>query len=116
MERTELENKYAEKVYDLLMEYSFPEDDFYKERNKLGFCSYWKENLSSLEYRFQGIFGFGGKFHCLFDRRTKKTSHWFVSYYPENTTPYLDEKLGELNDKLKKLEESYNEESSQKEI
>lgn len=35
------------------------------------------------EYRFQGALGFGGKFNIDYNR-------WYVSYYTENETPYLN--------------------------
>lgn len=47
-----------------------------------------------IEYRFQGVFGFGGKF------RPKPMS---VDYYPEDQTPERDAIMVTVNRKLKEL-------------
>jgi hypothetical protein len=54
------------------------------------------ESQGSGEYRFQGLFGFGGKFYWNRD-------HCYVSCYREDETPERKKKIAEINERLKKL-------------
>lgn len=49
------------------------------------------------EYRFQGDFGFGGKF------RNGNTDTYYIDYYPENQTDALDDQEARCNTELTKL-------------
>ena len=51
------------------------------------------------EFRFQGKFGFGGKYR-------KETNS--IDYYPEDHTKELDKLCEEINEDLKKLYEDFN--------
>jgi len=53
----------------------------------------------SSEWRFQGHFGFGGKFRNYGDR-------WYVDYYAEDFTEELNALLVVINEKLATLKET----------
>ena len=57
------------------------------------------ETRSPHEWRFCGVFGFGGK--CRTGLRGVR-----VDYYPEDHTKTLDQKCAELNDKIAKIEKT----------
>ena len=72
-------------IWDILVDAGAREDyrsDFIQAHSEGGDCK---------EYRFQGKFGFGGKF------RSGKIS---IDYYRENETDELDKLKDEINDKL----------------
>lgn len=79
------------KVFDILSEYGAHPDDRYS------FVSYLSEQHGNHEFRFRGIFGFGGKF------RLNGYSGFQADYYPENHTPELDIKMVELRARLKTI-------------
>jgi hypothetical protein len=54
------------------------------------------------EYRFQGVFGFGGKL-----RTTEGSLRCRMDYYPENKTKALDQKQAAVNTKLDELWTQY---------
>ena len=92
MNKTEkAEREYFSKVYDILIYMG-------------GATPHRKEHFIDLhlskneypcdEYRFQGYFGFGGKY-----RRERNS----VDYYVENSTPKLDLLEKEINAKLKEI-------------
>jgi hypothetical protein len=103
--------EFYEKAYDILMELG-------------GARLYWKENFvfslteedsykfsDSFEYRFQGIFGFGGKFWRRVtgydpDTKTIYYSH-DINYYTEDRTKKLDAIQEQINKRLKELEKEY---------
>lgn len=89
-----LTKEQANKVFDILVEYGARSDDRYS------FISYLSEQHENHEFRFRGIFGFGGKF------RLNGYSGFQADYYPESHTVELDLKMVELKKKLKTL---YNE-------
>lgn len=83
-----MERKYTELqlngIYDALVDYGAPESyrsDFVHAHL----------NNDCQEYRFQGVFGFGGKF---------RVSRATVDYYRENWTPALDKLKDEVNGKI----------------
>lgn len=81
-----LSPEFTNKVYDILVCYaganeSMRDNFFYSHTDPKNIC--W-------EYRFQGLFGFGGKYWS--DRN-------MVSYYPEDHTKKLDK----LQEKVNKL-------------
>jgi hypothetical protein len=79
---------YFGKVYDLLVQYGA------RESERLSFVQYMTSDWQSpREWRFCGIFGFGGK--C---RRGPRGVS--VDYYPEDHTKRLDRKCAELNAKI----------------
>jgi hypothetical protein len=79
---------YFGKVYDLLVQYGAREND------RDAFIRYMlDDSRSQHEWRFCGIFGFGGK--C---RRGPRGVS--VDYYPEDHTKALDRKCAELNAKI----------------
>jgi hypothetical protein len=79
----------ANKVWNLLTsKYGAKEEDRYS------FCEYFtKDNRFSHEYRFMGIFGFGGKIRLGY-------RGLYADYYPESSTPKLDAEMSSLNDAL----------------
>lgn len=86
-----LSEEQANKVYDILVR-----ECRANELTRSGFVMNQTTEVMS-EWRFCGVFGFGGKFHNRDDR-------WFVSMYPESQTPYLltiQEKVNKLLEELK---------------
>jgi len=81
--------EWANQIYDLLVEYGALEDD------RQSFI-YHAERGGFDEWRFQGIFGFGGKFRNRGDK-------WYVDYYQEHQTPERDTAEKELTEKLEAL-------------
>jgi len=103
-----LTKDFYEKVYTLLVEQACAEPS-YKE----DFIRYFtdpKEHFHTLEWRFQGRFGFGGKFwrQSIGHKRGPEGegvtiyTH-YISYYPENYTKELDKLATEINESLMKL-------------
>lgn len=86
-----LTEEQANKVFDILVEYGANKIDRYS------FISYLSKQHGNHEFRFRGIFGFGGKF------RLNDYSGFQADYYPENYTPELDIKMVELEARLKTL-------------
>lgn len=80
----------AKQIYILLVEYGGAREGI----SELYSFILWFLDTESSQYRFQGIFGFGGKYF-------KQTN--VVSYYKENWTDELDEKMNILNKKLKNV-------------
>lgn len=103
----EREEELASQIYDLLVEYGARPSD------KGSFVHYFLE-MNDLEYRFQGIFGFGGKFGTRRHPWTNRYCNFQAYYYPENRTEALDEKVRELNEKLGGIESDYSEEYEEK--
>ena len=86
--------EYWGKVYGLLVEYGASTD----EHRRAQFVRYMSaERLSPHEYRFGGMFGFGGK--CRTGPRGTT-----VDYYHEDHTPKLDALCAELNLRIAALE------------
>ncbi len=85
-------SEYFNRVYDLLTNYGASPS----KRDR--FVQYMCEDHSGHEYRFMGIFGFGGK--CRRDSYDNRVS---VDYYWESKTPELDAKCKELNEKISAL-------------
>lgn len=82
---------YFGKVYDLLVQYGAAGD----QRDE--FVRYMLDDKHSPhEWRFCGIFGFGGK--CRRGPRSVK-----VDYYPEDHTKTLDRKCAKLNAKIEAI-------------
>jgi len=86
-----INSKAANKIYDLLVQ-------------ECGAIEYWRDHFIQCqsegckEFRFQGIFGFGGKFW-------DNDNRWYINCYPENMTPQLQAKIDEVNLILKKMKE-----------
>lgn len=79
---------YFGKVYDLLVQYGA------RENERISFVQYMTSDCQSPhEWRFCGIFGFGGK--CRSGPRGVT-----VDYYCEDHTKTLDRKCAELNAKI----------------
>lgn len=77
-----LTEEFANKVYDILV-------------REAEASEYWRDNFvychtneNTWEYRFQGVFGFGGKYWS----ETNK-----ITYYPEDATRKLDKFLLKVN-------------------
>lgn len=92
----------AHKVYDILVELGGALDrkdetyGGYYDRNEFIYA-HMKDNYPATEWRFQGHFGFGGKYRI--DRNQ-------IDYYPENHTDELNALRDEINKKLQEaLEE-----------
>ena len=82
-------------VYEVLMNHAGAHFDM---RNILSFVStYATEKEPSSEYRFQGHFGFGGKF------RFNGNRLYYVDYYRETQTPDLDWQEALVNAELAKV-------------
>lgn len=48
------------------------------------------------EYRFQGLFGFGGKFW-------RNNGRWYVNHYPEDDSPSRNRTRDQINGQLEEL-------------
>lgn len=79
----------ADKIYDLLVEIGGASED---ERES--FVLNMTSEKRTDEWRFQGNFGFGGKYWPL-------KNH--VTYYPEYETEEREKLVGSLNGKLQEL-------------
>lgn len=87
-----LTTEQANKVWDLLVQgYGAQESD------RSSFVEYLTTPDSYHEFRFMGIFGFGGKL------RLSSYHGLTADYYWESETHYLNHKMRALNDKLEKL-------------
>lgn len=85
----------ADTVYDLLVkEAGAPEKD------RVYFLAYLvdQEHPMGAEFRFQGRFGFGGKFYAESDR-------WRISCYNEDRTPERVAIIDKVNAELRQLRE-----------
>ena len=91
-----IEQKTSNKIYDLLIRVGASPN----QRASFIHC----QPVGCREYRFQGIFGFGGKFWDNNDR-------WYVTYYSEDRTEELDKRMKEVNIKLAELKERINNEN-----
>lgn len=91
----------ANKVYNILVDMGGALDRFderlggHYDRNDFIY-NVTKEKYPATEWRFQGHFGFGGKYYPSQNR---------IGYYPENRTDELDELLNEINNKLSEVVE-----------
>ncbi len=80
--------KWCNRIYDLLVEYGADEDI------RESFCHIHSTEGCN-EWRFQGKFGFGGKF--------RNHREWYADCYPEDENPERGTLLKELNEKLLSL-------------
>jgi hypothetical protein len=78
--------KTANQIYDILVK-----DCIAPESQREMFLACQKEDCQ--EYRFQGIFGFGGKFYS-------SSGTWYVNGYPEDKTPETEQVREMVNKKL----------------
>lgn len=89
----------ADKVYDILVEDGGAIDRYderlggYYDRNNFIY-HHTKEKYPASEWRFQGHFGFGGKYYSGKNR---------VSCYPEDRTDERDELIRQMNIKLHEI-------------
>lgn len=89
--KTPILNKdFANKVYDILVETGGARED-----ERAGFLFHHCENEYGCgEWRFRGVFGFGGKY------LSKRN---IVTYYSENETPKIKKLAEKINDELSKV-------------
>lgn len=81
----------ARKVYDILVQLGRA-----NQSNREGFIFHHTEsNSECTEWRFQGAFGFGGKYW----RDSNK-----ITCYPEDETPELIELMDKINFKLSEID------------
>lgn len=80
----------ANAIYDLLVEYGAGES----MRKSFVYHHTKTDDEICREWRFQGVFGFGGKYYSRENR---------ICYYKEDWTKKLDVKRDELNEKLKSI-------------
>jgi hypothetical protein len=81
------------KIYDVLVKYGA------REENRLSFVQDMNvAGPSGIEWRFCGVFGFGGKF-----RKDSDGSMW-VTMYAEDRTEERDKLLSELNKEIQELQ------------
>lgn len=94
-----LTEEQANKVYDVLVELGGAIDRYderlggFYDRNNFIY-HHTKEDHPCAEFRFQGHFGFGGKYRAPNNR---------ISYYPENHTKELDKLRKQINIKLHEI-------------
>ena len=81
---------FANKVYDILVQFGAREDD--RDSFVYHHC---KDKYPATEWRFCGVFGFGGKY---------RSGNNYVTYYSEDETPERETKLNEVNELLNKME------------
>jgi len=107
--------EFYDKAYDILVKHGCASPSMRET-----FIDYFTQDsalASTLEWRFQGKFGFGGKFwrvvktvlipssgHSMGVWRTERQHS--ISYYPEDHTKKLDKLAIKINEKLKLLETS----------
>lgn len=83
----------ANAVFDLLLEYGAQED------SRGSFVGYLTDyNGYSHEFRFVGEFGGGGKL------RYGSIGGLYATMYPESSTPVREQRLAELNQRLRQIE------------
>lgn len=80
----------ANSIYDLLVEYGAGES----MRKSFVYHHCKEEKEMCREWRFQGVFGFGGKYYSRENR---------ICYYKEDWSDSLDAKKEELNEKLSRI-------------
>lgn len=66
------------------------------EFDRQSFVAYFVDNATTTEWRFQGMFGFGGKFW-------RNNGRHYVNYNKEDHTSRLDEALAHVNDLIAAL-------------
>jgi hypothetical protein len=86
----------ADKIYDILVAECGATEDW-----RTHFIYSTSQRYPSIEYRFQGALGFGGKFWT--DR-----SRWYVNCYSEDETPERATMIERTNGLLAKLREEMN--------
>lgn len=91
MQTNLLTPEFANKVYDILIEYGAPVDD--RDDFVYHHCE-GEIKFMCTEWRFCGIFGFGGKYRSTWNG---------VTAYSEDITPEMQISLDECNEKLKSL-------------
>lgn len=94
----------ANKVYDLLISIGGAD-----ESSRDSFVIYALEEQDRhgpTEWRFQGHFGFGGKFYTRWGHG-KNVRDWYVEYYKEDNTMERAGLRGTLNKKLEELRSQY---------
>lgn len=85
-----LNKRFANKVYDVLVETGGARED---ERNNFLY-HHCESEYGCGEWRFRGVFGMGGKY------LSKRN---IVTYYSEDETPELKELAEKINDELSEL-------------
>lgn len=94
-----LTEEQANQVYDILVEDGGAIDRYDErlggshDRNNFIY-NHTKDKYPATEWRFQGVFGFGGKYYASNNR---------VGCYPEERTPEKDELIRKMNIKLHEI-------------
>lgn len=91
MDLPTLPSDIATSIFDILVKHGGA-----NERYRDNFIQVQSEGCR--EYRFCGIFGFGGKFW-------NYDGEWYVNYYSEHQTPECDNVCKTINHYLKELKE-----------
>lgn len=86
-----LTEEFANKVYDILVKEAGATDH---QWSRYMFVQSHISTEPCWEYRFQGVFGFGGKYHSLNN---------IVTYYVEDHTKRLDKRLIKVNKLLSEI-------------
>lgn len=91
------------RCWDILVEHAGAhEDDRGLNRDQFVFHMMEDDDFGGCsEYRFCGVFGFGGKFR----RNGNKNNTVYVDYYPENRTKKLDKVEAKTNAALQQAQE-----------
>ena len=92
----------AGEVYDLLVSIGGADGD---SRESFALYTGEKYDWNCSEWRFQGHFGFGGKFRTRRDGKSPRD--WYVDYYPEDDTLERAGLLKILNNKLEELRKKH---------
>lgn len=88
------------RIYDVLVAHCGAQDDKY---DRLSFVQNFTSERPSMEWRFQGALGFGGKFR--YPRIT-------VDCYPEDETPKRKEMIQRVNSMLEQIRLEYEKEQA----
>lgn len=95
------DREFYERVWDLLVEEGGASKALYAKKDFVdSYC--WVEH-TTIEHRFGGVFGMGGKFW----RNSGAPCGFYVSYYREDHTKKLDKILDKINERIAELVEQY---------
>ena len=94
-EKLKLKQEFYDRVYTILIEYGSS-----RTMREPFILYHIDESIDYHEWRFSGMFGFGGKYRKQYNA---------IDYYSEDRTDDRDKLMNEVNEKLKQLKTEYKE-------